>query len=127
MPAGVTFLAVLGGVLASPLISQIGWLAKPCSLRATTGLPCLACGGTRAVQALARGEWLIALKFNPLVVMGVVAVAIWFAVSVCRVWRRVAAEDETPPRRRCRVRGVLIALGIAVGANWIYLWKYLPV
>ena len=127
-PAGVTFLAVLGGVLASPLIGKIGWLAKPCSLRATTGLPCLACGGTRAVQALARGEWLMALKFNPLVVVGVVAVVIWFVTAIYRAWRWDPATKGTKPQGRTkRVRWILSVLGIAVVANWIYLWKYLPV
>ncbi len=126
-PAGVTFIAVLCGVLASPLIGKIGWLAKPCSFRATTGLPCLACGGTRAVQALARGDWLVALKFNPLVVVGVFAAVIWFALAVCRAWRWSPEVSGARLGGSNRVRWALIALGLAAVANWIYLWKYLPV
>jgi len=126
-PALVTLIAVVGGVVASPMIGKIAWLSKPCSLRATTGLPCLACGGTRAVQALANGEWLVALKFNPLVVLGVVAAAIWMLTSIVRAWRW---SPEVPGAKRGgisdRVRWALVALGVAVVANWIYLWKYLP-
>lgn len=126
-PAGVTFFAVLCAVLASPLIDRIGWLAKPCGLRAATGLPCLACGGTRSVQALARGEWLTALKFNPLVVVGVSAAVIWFAVAVWRAWRWDPASSVATRGRWNRVRWALIALAVAAVLNWIYLWKYLPV
>jgi len=126
-PAGVTLFAVLTAVLASPMIDSIGWLARPCSLRSATGLPCLACGGTRAVQAMATGQWLVALKFNPLVVVGVWAAVIWFVAAVWRAWRWRPCDSVSRTSGKGRLGLILTAWGLAAVVNWIYLWKYLPV
>jgi hypothetical protein len=37
-----------------------------CSFRARTGVPCLGCGGTRALDLAARGRVIEALRLNPL-------------------------------------------------------------
>ncbi|MEI6278437.1 MAG: DUF2752 domain-containing protein [Verrucomicrobiae bacterium] len=38
----------------------------PCVFHILTGLPCLFCGGTRAMRAIMHGQWELALYLNPL-------------------------------------------------------------
>ncbi len=54
------------GILWAPEASAV-WLGKllpPCMFHRLTGLNCPGCGGTRAVQALLRGDWYAAWHFN---------------------------------------------------------------
>lgn len=56
----------LGGMLWAPETSAV-WLGKllpPCMFHQLTGLNCPGCGGTRATQALLRGDWHAAWHFN---------------------------------------------------------------
>jgi len=51
--------------------AQAGWTGRPeltqaCSFRLRTGLPCLGCGGTRALAAVARGDVRRGFTTNPL-------------------------------------------------------------
>lgn len=41
--------------------------AWPCVFRLATGIPCVTCGGTRAMLALLSGDVAAALRWNPLV------------------------------------------------------------
>ncbi len=41
-----------------------------CTLFQMTGLHCPGCGSTRAVSALVHGRWMDALRFNPLLIIG---------------------------------------------------------
>ena len=109
-----------------------GWVVKPppCSLRTMTGIPCIGCGGTRAMKALAHGEFVAAVKYNPLVVLGVLVVMLWFAWTVAtmkmaryqRAW--VGKSNAQTDRKVARYWGIGIA--VLVLLNWIYLICYLP-
>ena len=72
-------LALLGGlgatfaVLAAPALHLVAGLAPSCALHTLTGIPCFACGSTRAALALAKGDWLAALSLNPLAAFAIVA------------------------------------------------------
>ena len=84
-----------------------------------TGLPCLTCGATRALAALAEGDLVGALKVQPLVVVGGVFAVISFSVHAYRLvcLRRVASL-------RCSQRELrfLAAGGSALLLlNWLYL------
>ncbi len=62
--------------LVTPVTTLPSWLgfALPvCPLRAITGIACPACGGTRAVVALARGDVAGALAWNPFVILALAA------------------------------------------------------
>jgi hypothetical protein len=50
-----------------------------CSFRARTGLPCLGCGGTRALESMRHGDWRGALAANPLGAF--VGVALWLLAA----------------------------------------------
>jgi hypothetical protein len=63
---------VLGAAAVWPLMPVHPPFA--CPLRVTTGIPCPLCGMTRACVAIARGDVGDALRYNPGVVLVVVAV-----------------------------------------------------
>lgn len=122
----VIFFAVVGLVLISPYSHLIPGLKQTCGLREWTGYPCLACGGTRSVQALGSGKLLAALKFNPLVFLSVCAVAVWFVITL---WRSLRMSEKRQPAgaiRKLRARWWLLGLVVLAAMNWWYLVKYLP-
>ena len=54
----------------------------PCIFRKATGIHCPGCGSTRALRALFQGDFLAALRYNPL------SVAVLFALPLLLVLRR---------------------------------------
>jgi hypothetical protein len=72
-------------------------LHLPCLFRAMTGLYCPGCGGTRAVQYLLQGRLLLSLRYHPLVLYALLAVAVE-AISfvLAKVWgdRRLYVGHE---------------------------------
>jgi hypothetical protein len=90
-----------------------------CPFRRITGIPCLTCGGTRALLALAHGDLYLALHWNPLVACAGLMSAAWLvyaaAVTVLRA-----------PRLRIRLgerEGDLLraAVFLVVAGNWMFL------
>lgn len=81
-----------------------------CPFRAATGLPCPACGSTRAVRAALAGDFGRSLYLNPLpfLLAGVGAVLLW------RAWR----TPRAPAPRNLSDRAVLGVVG-AVLAYWL--------
>ncbi|MEZ6087403.1 MAG: DUF2752 domain-containing protein [Pirellulaceae bacterium] len=71
-------LVVAIGILYWVEPTQTSWLPK-CMLHQSTGLHCPGCGATRAVHALLHGQWIAALRFNPLLIVGgpIMFAAIW--------------------------------------------------
>lgn len=94
----------------------------PCSLRTLTGIPCVGCGGTRAIQALSRGDFPTALAFNPLAAAAVLAAFAWFAATWIR--HRLGLPARRGPRVPLpwMVGGVILLLA----SNWVYLIFHLP-
>lgn len=62
-----------------------------CFLYQWTGLHCAGCGGTRAVAALAQGQFLEAFRMNPLLIAGtpVIALLIYYQQRQERRFRRI--------------------------------------
>lgn len=95
-----------------------GFTVCPCKL--LTGIPCPACGSTRAVLALFRGEDVLA--YNPLGVV-TLGLAVVVFVALCR---DLATGSDGLYRAWCRreqlLRRPLIAsLGIAaLAGNWLW-------
>ncbi|MFQ5718700.1 MAG: DUF2752 domain-containing protein [Acidobacteriota bacterium] len=91
-----------------------------CVVKATTGIPCPTCGGTRAAVALLHGHLLQALTWNPLVGLGLAGLALYLPyawLTMAGVIRPVRTGWTTPPMP-VWLRWTLPAL---LAANWIYL------
>lgn len=111
--ASLVFAALL--VLGIPSLSPAPARASICVFREATGIPCGMCGGTRAVRALAAGDWDRALYLNPavipvLAVAGLLAgVLLVEAVSGRRILRPLR-NRLLPARRWILVAGFLVLL-----------------
>lgn len=58
--------AALTALLVGLSWSTVSRFVPPCMFETLTGFNCLACGATRATFALAHGDWLTAVYYNPL-------------------------------------------------------------
>ena len=116
-------------VLTAVAAAQIGALSAgvggwPCPLRNLTGVPCPGCGLTRAVVALARGEWgesLAAHAFAPVLVISLAAVA--FAALLPRRQREAFVGLAGRLERRTRASALLLA---ALLLYWLARLLFLP-
>lgn len=61
---GVLMAAALVHLYGATLSEGVGLFSPGCFFRKLTGLKCPGCGGTRAMQALLRGDIAEALRFN---------------------------------------------------------------
>ena len=93
-----------------------------CWIKATTGMPCPACGTTRAVDALMHGHLWEAMLINPFglpVLLLMAAAPVWIVIDVLgkrdsffRAFRRTEQAISK--------RGFAVALTALVVANWIW-------
>lgn len=125
MPPGISFLALAALLIAARFHEALPIKPPPCGLRTLTGIPCLACGGTRSLVALSRGEIMRAVAFNPLVFLAAIAIAGWLAVVLGRLALGLPERKRTPWSRG-RVAWVIAGSILLAAANWAYLIGYLP-
>jgi hypothetical protein len=114
--------------LAVAIASMAGgalWLAlrlpwPRCPFLSVTGLPCLTCGATRCSIALLHGDFLSALRWNPLALAALCALAVFdlyaAIVLVGRMPRLRIVEWTSAEKKMARI-AVISLLAI----NWIYL------
>ncbi len=96
-----------------------GLLLPGCTFLALTGLPCLTCGGTRAVQAILSGDIMAAAGWNPGVTAGLLLLGGFYCYSlyaVCAGRRRLRCLPGAVPGWSVRTCAVVLLLG-----NWIYV------
>ena len=90
-----------------------------CLFHTLTGVPCITCGATRAAIACLHGEFLNALRWNPLVFITYCGISLFdvyaVAVLISRS-RRLRPYFSEAEKRICR--RVLIVLLLM---NWVYL------
>lgn len=123
----VSLFAVLALLLVAKNYEASPVKPPPCSLRSLTGIPCVACGGTRSVRALAEGQVIDAVIWNPLVVFAVFVIALWFVCTLLMVgWQGgvVEVRAKAVVGKFSQRWGFLIAVLLLM--NWIYLICYLP-
>ena len=124
VPPLVTFAGIVVLLIVARFYERLPVQAPPCGFKATLGIPCLGCGGTRAIKALASGKPVEAIAFNPAVVFGVFVSAAWLFTGLRRFCN--GASPLTVPEQNHRIRRLaLIAIGVLT-LNWIYLLFFLP-
>ncbi|MEM7247022.1 MAG: DUF2752 domain-containing protein [Acidobacteriota bacterium] len=115
---------ILGGAGLLTALLTAAWLRiglpwPRCGLRTLTGVPCPTCGGTRMFGALLRGEWLVALASNPLLLVAIVVLAIGCVAWAARfLTGRPGLRLVVEPREGRRF--ALVMLGLVL-ANWAWL------
>ncbi|MFW6118755.1 MAG: DUF2752 domain-containing protein [Planctomycetota bacterium] len=98
-----------------PLTSAV--LERICVWRAATGVPCPFCGGTRAVELAAHGEWTASLMMNPLgtlLVGGGGLAAVW--LGLCAATGRDLGLRAVGRALKTR------AMPYVAGAGFALLW-----
>ncbi len=116
----MALLWAFGAVVAmssAPLLPTLARMLPPCALHALTGVPCVACGSTRAALALAHGRPLQALALNPLAAMAMMGGLLGGIVAPG--W--VAMHGPLPKVEGAAARWLRIALWAAIGLQWLYL------
>jgi hypothetical protein len=98
-------------LLAVALLASLAPIAigLECPFHALTGLPCTACGGTRAMIALFDLDVRTALSMNPLVTLATLGAPLFIALALF-------ARDVLAPSRSMAVLSIT-----AILANWTYL------
>lgn len=119
----VTFAAVVGLLVMARYYDRLPAQAPPCGFKTILGIPCVGCGGTRAMMALVAGRPLEAVRFNPAVTMGVFASALWAVAGVLN-FRHGRSPLSVPEQNRRIKRVALIVLAVLT-LNWVYLILYL--
>ncbi|MCB1230625.1 MAG: DUF2752 domain-containing protein [Verrucomicrobiae bacterium] len=116
-------MAIVAMLVVARFYDRLPIHAPACGLLTTTGVPCMACGGTRSMMALAHGRIIEALAFNPLIFLGVIAAFAWAGTSLI-LWRFF---PNRPSRaRRLPIWVIVTGLTALFLANWVYLYFYLP-
>lgn len=92
----------------APFAENLDWYPK-CVFHQATGLHCPGCGGTRAVRALARGYLLLAIRSNPMLILGVPIMLI----LIGRQRRREKAGGKASPRLALTLFAILVIYFVA--------------
>jgi hypothetical protein len=89
-----------------------------CPFRTLTSIPCLTCGGTRAVMALVRFDFARAFEMNPLVALAACGAFLYLLHCLRVLLTRTPWRPALPQLLSGRMRPLLVA---AVVVNWGYL------
>lgn len=112
-------LLLVGAAIYIPMSYAYTWMPAVHSPLRYTGFACPLCGGTRAVTALALGDFALAVRYNPLALV-VLAFLLWGAFSWCFMVlpfrRRIVVEGS---KRAGRVFWLVVAAAFL--ANWVYV------
>lgn len=117
----LVWLAVtVGAALLGIFWLSSGWVTPRCLWHELTGIPCIACGGTRCVRHLVQGDWLSAFRMNPLVFIALGSVVLYdlYAAIVLAFRLPRLRFGPWPSWAGWTVRGVII-VGMIV--NWAWL------
>jgi hypothetical protein len=109
----VVFLVTVTLLITARFYDHLPMKLPECSFKKLTGLPCVACRGTRSLRSLASGEVTKAVKFNPLAVLGCGFAVAWLGEYLIR--------KGNPPNRTFSTRSVAVVTLVLLILNWIYL------
>ena len=100
---------------AAPWAPALTRELAPCPFRALVGIPCLTCGGTRALLALARFDVGAAFSWNPLAAAAGILLVVGGLVALGAA---LSGRGVESPRPTGALRAALV---FAVAANWVFL------
>lgn len=112
--------AALVGLWLLPLDLFASWLGE-CRFHALTGWPCVSCGVTRGVLALAHGQVPEALRLNPFFI-GLLLLLICYAPVAWVLWLGRLGRPRLHLAGRGVRRATLAGLLLLLLANWAYLF-----
>ena len=122
-PGEIEFSIIYGSIVSLALVSArvlpLQDILPACLFRAATGIPCPACGTTRALVHLAHGDIAGSLLLNPLFSLAMIVVLILFLARSARLIFGRSWIELTPTR----AEGAFLRAGLAglFLANWTYL------
>src|SRR3954468_15146000 len=108
----VTSVAAMGAIVWL----RLGLPWPECNFRALFGIPCLTCGSTRALLALAQGNFALAWHFNPLATIAMCAIALYDVYALAVLLMQSVRLRVNLPRNVC----IPILLAAAF-LNWVHL------
>ncbi len=109
--------SIIGCLLAARLLPESVFSLLRCPWQALVNMPCLTCGGTRALRALVQFDLGTAFSMNPLVALCALLGLAYLPYAV--LW---APTRESRPPWSKRARLMLTAGALILGAsNWAYL------
>lgn len=120
----VTLAAVIALLIVARYYDRLPVHPPECGFRRALGIPCVGCGGTRSMQALADGRISDALRFNPAAVLGVAASLLW-AIGGWVRYQRGTPLYPVAEQNRLIMRNLLVVAALLL-LNWIYLILFLP-
>ena len=106
----ISLSVVAGTALVFALLDPLSWRLFPhCLLHSITGMYCPGCGTGRALTQLAHGQWLTALRLNPVTVLGLPVIgALWVTGRL----------DRVRPVWIWMMLAVLVAFGVLRNLPW---------
>lgn len=112
---------VLGAALGWWWVQAFGAPPLVCPFKAATGVPCVTCGATRALLALARGEAFVSFVLNPFVPVAAMAASSYVLYSVAAI-----VNGRRRLRARVTAREILVLRGSVIAASSA-VWGWLVI
>lgn len=108
-----------GGLLLSfPVLGRTALLPQTCPSRVLLGIPCPGCGMTRSFVALAHGDFLAAINYNP---MGPILFLACLFQAPYRIIEYIGAWDRNPLWNRFRSRLAAFTWIILAGLTVVWI------
>lgn len=115
-------LSALSFIEAALLLSTLSVALPACGMRLFTGWPCPLCGATRCLASLGRFEFASAFMLNPLLVLLVGGVLVWFLFWLTFPGFRHPRLASPPLKLLVSSRLWLVLICL----NWLFLSVFLP-
>ena len=113
---GVLFVPIFVLVAVGLLLAPVGWVPR-CWLNDGIGIPCPACGSFRALQSLAEGDLVAAVRRQPFMIAAALGMLTYSLYAFLVVFGRLSPIRLT----RIQRRGAICAGVLFVAADWIYV------
>jgi len=112
----VLFVPIFALVMVGLLFAPVEWIPR-CWLYEGLGIPCPACGSYRALQSLAQGDVVAAVRLQPFMVAAALGMVTYSLYAFLVVFGRLSPIRLTRTQWR-----LVIGFGVLfVAADWIYV------